>query len=94
MIKHVVMWKFKEGTTDKMNEFLEGLKGLVGQIECLRSLQVGTNCNPKEKFDAILICQFDNMDDLNSYANNPRHLAVASICREIALERVAVDFEE
>ena len=38
--------------------------------------------------------EFENMDDLNSYATDPRHLAVASICKEIALERVAIDFEE
>ena len=86
MIKHIVMWKFKEGTEEKMNQFLKGLNGLVGQT--------GVNINPKEKFSATLICEFDNMEDLNKYATDPRHLAVASICHEIALERVAVDFEE
>lgn len=94
MIKHIVMWKFKEGTEEKMNQFLNGLNGLVGQIEVIRSLQTGVNINPKEKFSATLICEFDNMEDLNKYATDPRHLAVASICHEIALERVAVDFEE
>ncbi|NLK84493.1 MAG: Dabb family protein [Aeromonadales bacterium] len=93
MIKHIVMWRFKEGTQEQQKQFLEGLKGLMGQIEVLRSLQVGTNVNPKEKFDATLICEFDNMDDLNSYATDPRHVAVASICPSIALERVAIDFE-
>ena len=39
MIKHIVMWKFKEGTEEKMNQFLKGLNGLVGQIEVIRSLQ-------------------------------------------------------
>ena len=94
MIKHIVMWKFKEGTEEKMNQFLKGLNGLVGQIEVIRSLQTGVKINPKEKFNATLICEFDNMEDLNKYATDPRHLAVASICHEIALERVAVDFEE
>lgn len=94
MIKHIVMWKFKEGTEAQRDKFLEGLNGLVGQIEVIRSLQTGVNVNPKEKFDATLICEFDNMDDLNSYANDPRHIAVASICRSIATDRVCVDFEE
>ena len=26
MIKHIVMWKFKENTEKEMNEFLDGLK--------------------------------------------------------------------
>ena len=94
MIKHIVMWRFKEGSEAQMHQFLEGLKGLVGKIEVLKSLEVGVNINPKEKFHATLICEFDNMDDLNSYATDPRHVAVASICKDIALERVAVDFEE
>ncbi|MBQ9220469.1 MAG: Dabb family protein [Succinivibrio dextrinosolvens] len=94
MIKHVVMWKFKEGTEAQMNQFLDGLRGLVGQIEVLKSLEVGANINPKEKFSASLICEFDSMEDLNSYATDPRHVAVASICKDITLERVAVDFEE
>ena len=94
MIKHIVMWRFKEGTEEQMHRFLNGLKGLVGQIEVIRSFQVGVLVNPHEIFHATLVCEFDNMDDLNSYATDPRHIAVASICREIALERVAVDFEE
>ena len=94
MIKHIVMWRFKEGTKDQMHKFLDGIMGLPAQMDIIKSMQVGTNVNPKEKFDATLICEFENMDDLNSYATDPRHLAVASICKEIALERVAIDFEE
>ena len=41
MIQHVVVWKFKEGTEDLQNQFVEGLKGLVGQIDVIRSLHVG-----------------------------------------------------
>ena len=33
MIQHVVVWKFKESTEDLQNQFVEGLKGLVGQID-------------------------------------------------------------
>jgi len=93
MIKHVVMWRFPEGTEKQRDEFIAGLRGLVGKIECLRSLEVGVNVNSANKFNACLICEFDSMEDLKSYANDERHLAVARICRGIAEERVAVDFE-
>lgn len=93
MIKHIVMWKFKEGYEEQMHEFLNGLKGLVGQVECLRSLEVGVNCNPNEKYNATLICTFDNMEDLKKYAVDPRHVACQKICHPIALERACVDFE-
>lgn len=49
MIKHIVMWKFKEGNEQKISEFLKGLEGLVGQIDVIRSLKTGMNANPKRE---------------------------------------------
>ena len=93
MIRHVVMWSFKPGTEKEQNEFLTGLSALKGEIEVIRECTVARNCNPKEEYDAILIADFDSMEDLSSYATDPRHLAVAAICKEIRENRVAVDFE-
>ncbi len=93
MIRHVVMWSFRPGTEKEQNEFLTGLAALKGKIEVIRECTVARNCNPKEDYDAILIADFDSMEDLHSYATDPRHLAVASICKEIRINRVAVDFE-
>lgn len=92
MIQHVVVWKFKEGTEDLQNQFVEGLKGLVGQIDGIRSLHVGRNENPNETYDVSLVMEFDNMEDLSNYANDPRHLAVAKIAKENAEVRACVDF--
>ena len=89
-----MMWKFKEGSDDQINEFVTGLRGLVGKIDVLRSLEVGVNVNPNETFSCALICEFDNLEDLQKYATDPRHVAVASIAKGISLQRVAVDFEE
>ena len=93
MIKHIVMWKFKEGNEQKISEFLKGLEGLVGQIDVIRSLKTGMNANAKEKFGAVLECEFDSLEDLNAYATDPRHVAVASTIKDIALERACVDYE-
>ena len=41
MVKHIVMWKFREGTEEKAEEFLSGLKALNGQIDVIRSMEVG-----------------------------------------------------
>jgi heme-degrading monooxygenase HmoA len=93
MIKHVVMWKFKKDTEAQMREFLNGLVGLKGQIDGLKSVEVGVNINDKNDFDAILVTEFDNMEDLQAYQTDPRHLAVAALCKEIRTDRVAVDYE-
>ena len=92
MIKHVVMWKFREGTEKEMNEFLTGLRGLYGVIPQIRSQEVGVNCLAGN-YDAVLISTFDSLEDLDTYKNDPRHLAVAGLCKEIRTDRVAVDFE-
>jgi hypothetical protein len=42
----------------------------------------------------VLICEFDSMEDLNSYATDPRHLKVAAKCKPIRTSRVACDFKE
>lgn len=92
MIKHVVMWKFKEGTEKEMNVFLDGLRGLYGVIPQIRSQEVGVNVLAGN-YDAVLISTFDSLSDLETYKNDPRHVAVAALCKEIRTDRVAVDFE-
>lgn len=92
MIKHVVMWKFKEGTEKEMNAFLDGLRGLYGVIPQIRSQEVGVNVLAGN-YDAVLISTFDSLSDLEAYKNDPRHVAVAALCKEIRTDRVAVDFE-
>jgi hypothetical protein len=94
MYKHVVVWQFKDGTEKKARAFLKELEGLKGVIECLRSIQTGYNENDKEGATGVLICEFDTMEDLNSYANDPRHLKVAAKCKPIRTSRVACDFKE
>ena len=37
MIKHVVMWKFKQGKEVEMKRFLDALESLRGQIDVIRS---------------------------------------------------------
>lgn len=92
MIKHVVMWKFKPGTEEKMNEFLQALKNLDGKIEVLRSMEIGVNSGSDDNCDAVLITTFDSFDDLRAYATNPLHVAASALCKDIRISRHAVDF--
>ena len=47
MIKHIVMWKFKEGEHDNMLIFRDRLLALKGQIPEIRAMEVGINMNPQ-----------------------------------------------
>ena len=81
MIRHIVMWKFREGTEEKADEFLTKLAALDGVIPQLK------------KCEAVLVSEFESMDDLNAYKVDPRHVAVSDICKSIRADRVAVDYE-
>ena len=43
MIRHIVMWKFREGTGEKANEFLTKLAALDGVIPQLKKSEVEPN---------------------------------------------------
>ena len=82
MIRHIVMWKFREGTEEKADEVIPQLK----KCEVARNIGEGN-------YDAVLVSEFESMDDLNAYKVDPRHVAVSDICKSIRADRVAVDYE-
>lgn len=94
MIKHIVMWKFKEGCEEKAKEFLAGLKSLYGQIPEIKSLEAGVSASEKNDCDAVLIACFETFADLEKYKNDPRHVAVSSLCKQIRIERHSADIVE
>ncbi len=94
MIKHIVMWKFKEGERENMLLFREKLLALKGQIPEIRAMEVGININPSDRsFDAVLVSEFDSLDALKSYSTNPLHVAVSEFCKGIRTQSASVDYE-
>ena len=93
MIKHIVMWKFKENEEENMKLFLEGLNKLKGIIPEIKNMETGININPKNDYDAILISEFETMEDLEKYKNHPEHVKVSALCKEIRLDRQEIDYE-
>lgn len=93
MIRHIVMWKFREGTQVQVEEFLTRLAALEGQISCIRAMSVCRSAVENSAFDAVLVADFDSLQDVSLYKNDPRHLAVSALCKQIRTERSAIDFE-
>ena len=56
-------------------------------------METGININPNNEYDAILISEFETMEDLEKYKNHPEHLKVSSLCKEIRVDRQAIDYE-
>lgn len=100
MIKHVVMWEFKdfaENNGKKKNvelakQKLLSLKDLVDQIQFI---EVGKNINQSEAaYDLVLITEFKDLVDLDEYQNHPEHKHIAAFIGQVAAKRVLVDYEK
>lgn len=92
MIRHIVMWKFRPGTEAEQKQFLDGLRGLQGVIPQLLRSEVAVGVG-EDNYDAVLVSEFQDLDALDTYKNDPRHKAVSALCKSIRTDRVAVDYE-
>lgn len=91
MVQHIVMWKFQEGADP--TEFLTKLAALEGVIPQIRSMKVRCSLTPGKGYDAVLVSEFDTLEDVETYKVDPRHVAVSSLCKAIRTERCAIDIE-
>ncbi len=88
------MWKFKESEHESMLLFRDRLLALKGKIPEIRLMEVGININPSDRsYDAVLISEFDSMDDLRAYSTNPLHVEVSDFCKTIRTASVSCDYE-
>ena len=91
MIRHIVMWKFKEGADP--TEFFNGLLALNGVIPQIRHMEIHRSAVPGSAYDAILISDFDSLEDVERYKVDPRHQAVSALCKSIRTDRRSIDVE-
>ncbi len=95
MIKHIVMWKFKDEVTpaDKL-EMKRQLEALMGIVPSLMKIEVGLNFLPSDPAkDMVLTTEFKTEEDLATYANHPEHQKVVSFVKPFVAERAVVDYE-
>ena len=99
MLKHIVMWKFKdaEGKTKDENieivkNGLEALPPLISHIKKLTFLKNQVEC--ERNFDALLVVETENEEELEKYKVHPEHKKVASYVARVTENRGAVDIFE
>jgi len=92
VIRHIVMWKFRSGTEAEQELFLNGLRALQGVVPQLLRSEVAVNVG-QGNYDAVLVSEFESLEDLEAYKQDPRHQAVSALCKSIRVDRVAVDYE-
>lgn len=96
MVKHVVMFKFK-GTPEEKKEvatkFAEALIQLPCEIPQLKSIDVGLNMNPAEKWDLVLTATADSLEDVAIYSAHPAHQDAVAIIAPYKEDRACVDYQ-
>jgi hypothetical protein len=99
MLKHIVMWRLKEsaeGRTKEQNAIhaKELLDLLPFRIKEIKKLEVGINVlNTPTSYDMVLIVEFANILDLQTYQAHQEHIKVAEYILKIRDTRAAVDYE-
>lgn len=99
MIRHIVMFQFAkeaDGRTAIENAVIakDMLLNLTGKIDVIRAMEVGINeiGADRANFTLCLTCDFDTIEDLNSYAVHPEHLKVGDFIAKVKTGRSCVDY--
>ena len=99
MIRHVVMWKFKEeaeGNTrlQNMERVRDALYALVPKIPEIKKMEIGFDEKHTDaSMDLMLLTEFESLETLAYYAEHPEHLKVSGYVRKVTESRVVLDCE-
>jgi hypothetical protein len=94
MIKHVVMFKLKNNTSDNRSEAVSALEGMQGNIPSLNFIEVGSDItNAERSWDFVLTTHFDDISGLKSYASHAIHQPVIETMKKLCSSIAAVDYE-
>ena len=97
MVKHMIVWKFKdelESKTERAAEIKTALEGLVGKIDGLLEMHILTNGMPCSSGDLMMDSSFENADALAAYQKHPLHVEIADgLVRPSMASRLSFDYE-
>ena len=97
MVRHVVMWKFKneaEGKSklENMEAVREQLYALLPIIPEIKRMEIGFDVKGTDaSMDLMLLTEFDSVADMKAYAVHPEHLKVSGFIRSVIESRVVLD---
>lgn len=99
MIKHIVMWTFKERAEGRSKEENIALAagmfgGLRDKVPTVRVLEIGFNIAQSDgAFDLGLYSEFDDEAGLDAYREHPEHLKAVEFLGKVRDQRALVDYQ-
>lgn len=96
MIRHIVMWKYREGLTTEektalLNNLNKAAEDMRGKVEGLLDIHLEKNVNEKEKYDICLYCEFETLENVDNYQVHPLHLVFKDIITGNVVDRACID---
>ena len=98
MIKHIVMFKFKEFSLERDKQeniqlVKESLQSLSPKIREIESFELGVNlASASNAYDLVLLSEFTSPEELVSYQKHPEHVRVAEVAGQVCESRIVVDY--
>ena len=99
MICHIVMWNFKPEVEESKKaaikaDMAKNLKGLVGQVPGLLTVEFVENPITSSTHDIALVTTLEKAEDIKVYATHPAHVHVAdTYVRPYVCDRACLDCE-
>ena len=97
MVKHMIIWKFKdelENKSERAAEIKAALEGLVGKIDGLLEMRILIERYECSAGDVMMDSTFENKEALDLYQSHPLHKEIANgLVRPSMQERLSFDFE-
>ena len=100
MVHHIVMWRFKEEIEDSRKPELleameENLKGLVGKVPGLLTVEFIKKPIPSSTHDMALVTTLEKPEDVAVYGSHPEHVKVAdTYVWPYVTDRACLDYED
>ena len=99
MVKHIILWQFKDELSDSEKENIKlnakkALESLEGKIDGLISIKVIINGLASSNAEMMLDSSFESEEALKNYAVHPEHVYAAdNFVRPFTKSRSCLDFE-
>lgn len=99
MVRHIVMWNYKEGYTAEQNaghaaEIKAGLEGLAQSVPGVVSIKVYAAALPTSNRSVMLDSVFESPEALAAYQTHPEHNVVGSRIKEVFTDRICFDYAD
>lgn len=94
MIKHVVVFKFKEESKNQITQAKEVLMSMEGNVPTIKGIEVNIDeLKSSRSFDIMLTVTLESFEALEEYQLDPYHSGVVKTFMNMHTERsVTIDF--